>query len=111
MDEILIKPSKRLTGEFHHDLIKACSYPYSDFLKKNDFIRTHLPMTSSRVPGQVSMDDTEGFLVIGGMEGRPAFKGYVGQATYFRNKIVSSTQVILPSFTFKECSIDKNLMN
>ena len=50
-------------------------------------------MTSSRVPGQVSMDDTEGFLVIGGMEGRPAFKGYVGQATYFRNKIVSSTQV------------------
>ena len=92
MDEILTKPLKRLTGEFH-DIIKAYSYPYSDFFKKIDFIRTHLPVTSSRVPGQVSMDDTEGFLVIGGMEGRPAFKGYVGQATYFRNKIVSSTEV------------------
>ncbi|XP_061169647.1 protein sel-1 homolog 3-like [Saccostrea echinata] len=52
--------------------------------------------TSFRIPGSVYMNDTEGLMVVGGMEGMSAFRGYVGQATYYRNQIKQPTQIPFP---------------
>ncbi|XP_048772690.2 protein sel-1 homolog 3-like [Ostrea edulis] len=60
-----------------------------------NFNQTH--ETSYQSPGPVFMDDTDGFLVVGGFEGVPAFKGYVGQTTYYRNQHVSPNKIPFPS--------------
>jgi hypothetical protein len=53
-----------------------------------------------RSPGSVFLDDTEGFLVVGGLEGVPAFRGYVGQAIYYRNRNISPNKVSWSYFIY-----------
>ena len=63
----------------------------------------------SRVNGEVIMDDTTGLFVFGGTESTSGFRGYIGQATYYRNKAVEHTKVtILFILIFKSiyCSCD-----
>ena len=39
------------------------------------------------------MDDTEGLFVFGGTEATHSFKGYIGQATFFRGRVIDPTRV------------------
>ncbi|CAH1796540.1 unnamed protein product [Owenia fusiformis] len=42
-------------------------------------------------------NDTQGLFIFGGSEAIPSFKGYIGQATYYRRKVKFSNEVPLPS--------------
>ncbi|XP_033729208.1 protein sel-1 homolog 3-like, partial [Pecten maximus] len=49
------------------------------------------------VPGVTFMDDTEGLFVFGAFDSTPSFKGYIGQATFYRNRLLRSEEIPLPS--------------
>ncbi|OWF53033.1 protein sel-1 homolog 3-like [Mizuhopecten yessoensis] len=53
--------------------------------------------TSYRVPGTTYLDDTEGLFVFGAFDATPSFKGYIGQATYYRNRLLQPHEIPLPS--------------
>ncbi|XP_069115229.1 protein sel-1 homolog 3-like [Argopecten irradians] len=53
--------------------------------------------TSYNVPGATFMDDTAGHFVFGAFDTIPSFKGYIGQATFYRNKLWRSEEIPLPS--------------
>ncbi|KAK3106808.1 hypothetical protein FSP39_000229 [Pinctada imbricata] len=60
-----------------------------------DFTKTlHTEYTNA---GDVYLDDTEGLFVMGGAEQTNGFRGYIGQATYYRNKLVDPKQIPFPS--------------
>jgi len=54
---------------------------------------TYLFNISYRMPADVYMDDTEGVFVFGGLDTTPSFRGYIGQATYYRNRALDSDKV------------------
>ncbi|XP_060064051.1 protein sel-1 homolog 3-like [Ylistrum balloti] len=53
--------------------------------------------TSYKVPGVTYMDDTEGLFVLGAFDSIPSFKGYIGQATFYRNRLRQPEEIPLPS--------------
>ncbi|KAK3609354.1 hypothetical protein CHS0354_036594, partial [Potamilus streckersoni] len=53
--------------------------------------------TSFRFAEDIYLDDTEGLFTFGGAESTPSFRGYIGQATFYRNKYLEHHQIPYPS--------------
>ena len=49
-------------------------------------------------PGEIYMDDTDGLFVFGGTETTTSFKGYIGQATFYRGHAIEPTKVSILSW-------------
>lgn len=45
----------------------------------------------------IAYDDVEGIFTFGGSENVPAFEGYIGQVTVYRNRIVPAKKISMPS--------------
>ncbi|KAJ8316168.1 hypothetical protein KUTeg_006182 [Tegillarca granosa] len=91
-----------LTLNYGEDLNETITTNYNDrfwYKRGSRNIRRQRPICklTTIIPGTVYLDDTTGLFTFGGFEYTSGFKGYIGQATIYRNKALYHDAIPFPS--------------